>query len=240
MPRHTSYLVCSDGTNYFRLGYQQNGVSEIGPWIKTVDTGVVNAMQSTFRNGMDFGLADGSLIFLQPKFANTAPIVTLNLNGLGSFKILKYGLQALTPGDLTPNTFAVVIYNANGTYWELVNPQTSIGTVTSVGTTLPLVSSGGSAPVVSCPTCVTAPLLTGVTGSVGGIVLPAGGCATANAAVTGATVGHPVSVSASDGSLPNGFIILSAAVTAPNTVTVQLCATAPVTPAPNTYNVATQ
>jgi hypothetical protein len=49
-----------------------------------------------------------------------------------------------------------------------------------------------------------------------------------------------VSVSASDGTLPNGFIILSAAVTSSNTVTVQLCATTGVTPAANTYNVATQ
>jgi hypothetical protein len=51
---------------------------------------------------------------------------------------------------------------------------------------------------------------------------------------------YSVAVSASDGSLPNGLIILSAAVTSSNTVTVQLCATASVTPVANTYNVTTQ
>ena len=40
--------------------------------------------------------------------------------------------------------------------------------------------------------------------------------------------------------LPNGLIILSAAVTTTNTVTVQLCATASVTPVAKTYNVTTQ
>ena len=156
MPRHTAYLYCSDGTNYFRLGYAQNGVSEIGPWLKTVDTGTVNVMQSTFRNGMDFGLADGSMIFLQPKFANTQGIVTLNLNGLGAFKILKYGLQPLTPGDLQPTTYALLIYNQNNTYWELVNPQTAqvLG-----GTTASL---GGSQLAAGACTSATIPI-TGVT-----------------------------------------------------------------------------
>ena len=71
-------------------------------------------MQTTFRNGMDFGLADGSMIFLLPKFANTSNIVTLNVNGLGAFKILRYGSQGLAPGDLSPNAYALLIYNAAG------------------------------------------------------------------------------------------------------------------------------
>ena len=40
-PRRVAYLYCSDGTGYYRLGYNQNGVSEIGPWLYTVDTGTV-------------------------------------------------------------------------------------------------------------------------------------------------------------------------------------------------------
>jgi len=206
MPRRTAYLYCSDGAHYFRLGYQQNGPSEIGPWIKTYDTGTVNAMTSTFRNGMDFGLVDGTMIYLLPRFANTSNIVTLNLNGLGAFKVLKYGNQGLAPGDLSPNAYAQLIYNVNGTKWELLNPQTLRA-------------------------------LPGTTASIGGSALTAGTCAKGTASVTNASIGHPVSVSASDGSLPSPFIILSAAVTSANTVTVQLCALAGVTPLAKTYNV---
>jgi hypothetical protein len=206
MARRTSYLYCSDGTNYFRLGYQQNGVSEIGPWIKTYDTGTVNVMTSTFRNGMDFGLTDGTMIFLLPKFANTSNIVTLNLNGLGAAKILKYGNQGLAPGDLVPTAYAHLIYNVNGAKWELLNPQ-------------------------------TLQALPGTTGSIGGSTITAGACANGTASVANAVVGHPVAVSASDGTLPNPLILLSAAVTSANTVSVQLCAVADVTPVAKTYNV---
>ena len=237
-PRRTSYLYCSDGSNYYRLGYAQNGVSEVGPWLKTLDTGTVNLLQTTFRNGMDFGLAQGSMIYLLPKFANTSGIPTLNVNGLGAYKILRFGNQALAPGDLSTTAFAQLIFD--GLYWELLNPQTINGTVTSVTAAAPLVSSGGANPILACPTCVTSPLLTGTTGMIGGTSLSAGSCTTGTAAVAGATVGHPVFVSASDGSLPNGLVVLSAAVTNSNSVTVQLCATASVTPMPNTYNVATQ
>jgi hypothetical protein len=208
MPRRTSYLYCSDGTNYFRLGYQQNGVSEIGPWLYTVDTGVVNALKTTFRNGMDFGLITGNMIFLLPVNANTSATPTLDVNGLGAKKILKNGNQALSPGDLSTTALALLIYD--GQFWELINPQTVKST------------------------------LTGITGSIGGTALAAGSCTSGNAAVPGAAVGHPVSVSASDGSLPNGVTILSAAVTTTNTVTVQLCAVADMTPPAKTFNVSTQ
>ena len=166
-------------------------------------------MTTTFRNGMDFGLADGSVIFLLPKFANTSNIVTLNVNGLGAFKILRYGNKGLAPGDLSPNAYALLIYNAAGSKWELMNPQST-------------------------------QTLSGTTASIGGSALAAGTCATGAVTVTGATVGHPASVSASDGSLPDNAIMLRAAVTTSNTVTVQLCAIAAVTPAAKTYNVLTQ
>jgi hypothetical protein len=50
-------------------------------------------------------------------------------------------------------------------------------------------------------------------------------------------VGSPVAVSASDGSLPNVLIVLSASVTSTNTVTVQLATIAAVTPPAKTYKV---
>jgi hypothetical protein len=239
-PRRADYFYCSDGSGYFRLGFTQNGVSEIGPWIKTYDTGTVNVMTSTYRNGMDFGLTDGTLIYLLPKFANTSAVVTLNLNGLGPYRIFKYGNQALASGDLSTTAYAHLIWNVNGAKWELLNPQTNNGTVTAVTATAPLVSSGGATPNISCPTCITTAALTGTTGSIGGGALTAGSCTSGTASVTGATVGHPVYVSASDGSLPNPFTLLSAAVTSASTVTVQLCAVASNTPAAKTYNVATQ
>ncbi len=237
-PKRNSYLYCSDGTNYWRLDRQLASPSQIGPVLYTVDTGPVNALQTTFVAGLDLGLNTGTEIFILPVHANTILNPTLNVNGLGAKKILKYGNQGLAPGDLSPTALAVLIYD--GQYWELVNPQTTIGTVTSVTATSPLVSSGGSAPVLSCPTCITSPTLTGTTGTIGGNALTAGSCSVGTANVVGAAVGHPVSVSASDGSLPNPLIILSAAVTSANVVTVQLCATAQLTPAANTYNVATQ
>jgi hypothetical protein len=237
-PRRVAYLYCSDGAGYYRLGYNQNGVSEIGPWLYTVDTGVQDQLKTTFRNGMDFGLFTGSMIYLLPKFPNTSGTPTLDVNGLGAQKILRYGNHALAPGDLSTTALALLIYD--GTYWELINPQTIAGTVTAVTATAPLVSSGGTTPNISCPTCITSAALSGATGSIGGSALIAGTCTTGTAAVTGAVVGHPVAVSASDGSLPNGLIILSAAVTSSNTVTVQLCATSSVTPIAKTYNVTTQ
>lgn len=80
---------------------------------------------------------------------------------------------------------------------------------------------------------------TGTSASIGGGALTAGTCASGTATVSGAVVGHPVYVSASDGTLPNALATLSASVTSANTVTVQICAIALVTPAAKTYNVAT-
>jgi hypothetical protein len=79
--------------------------------------------------------------------------------------------------------------------------------------------------------------LSGRTASIGGDVR-AGNCVRGVANVSGALVGqvvpHPA---ASDGSLDSPFEVLSGAVTAPNTVTVQRCAIAAVTLPGKTYNV---
>jgi hypothetical protein len=79
--------------------------------------------------------------------------------------------------------------------------------------------------------------LAGKTAAIGG-ELKAGNCARGVADVPGATVGevvpHPA---ASDGSMDSPFEVLSGAVTAANTVTVQRCAVAPVNLPGKTYNV---
>ena len=80
-------------------------------------------------------------------------------------------------------------------------------------------------------------VLSGTTGTIGGAALAAGACTTGAVTVAGAAVGTPVDVSASDGSLPSGLVMLRAAVTAPSSVTVQVCAVGAVTPAAVSYNV---
>jgi hypothetical protein len=79
--------------------------------------------------------------------------------------------------------------------------------------------------------------IAGLTGSIGGGALTAGTCTTGTATITGVLPGSPVAVSASDGTLPDPLIVLRGAVTAADTVTVQLCAISAVTPAAKTYNV---
>jgi hypothetical protein len=262
-PRRAAYLYCSDGTDYYRLGYTQNAVDDIGPWLKTLDTGGLNAMTTTFRNGMDLGFGAGVMFYILPANANTVSNPTLNVNGFGARPIVKFGNHPLAPNDLTTTAYAHLFYD--GVNWQLLNPQTAQGTVTAVtaaaplassgGTTpnlscpgctttvtatYPLVSTGGTTPNLSCPTCFTTVTLTGTTASIGGTLVSAGTCANGTATVSGATVGHPVAVSAADGTLPSPLVILSAAVTGTDTITVQLCAVADVTPSANTYNVMTQ
>lgn len=100
------------------------------------------------------------------------------------------------------------------------------------------VDSGGS---VTFAQPVTAPnlkgALRGTTQGIGGASLAAGSCASGIVKVSGATPGDPVAVSASDGSLPPPTVLLSAAVVAADTVKVQICAIAPVTPQAKAYNV---
>lgn len=81
--------------------------------------------------------------------------------------------------------------------------------------------------------------LTGTTGSIGGSAITAGTCVSGTATVTGAVVGHTVGVATVSGDLPNALEVLSAAVTSTNTVTVQRCAIALVTPSAELYHVTT-
>lgn len=128
-------------------------------------------------------------------------------------------------------------------FWDQSGNLTNEGNITAPSVTG---SSLGSSTSPLCTTtggllthsgCTSG--LTGTTASIGGSALLAGNCATGTATVTGAVVGRPVYVSASDGTLPNALAVLSAAVTSTNTVSVQVCAIAAVTPAAKTYNIAT-
>ena len=80
-------------------------------------------------------------------------------------------------------------------------------------------------------------VLAGTTGVIGGAPLAAGACVSGTVAVSGATVGAPVTVSANDGTLPMGTMMLNAAVGSTGQVTVQVCAVVAGTPSAKTYNV---
>lgn len=78
----------------------------------------------------------------------------------------------------------------------------------------------------------------GVTASIGGSALVVGTCATGTATVSGATAGMTVlPPSPTDGTSINSLIVASATVTSANTVTVELCPIAAVTPTAKQYNV---
>lgn len=97
-------------------------------------------------------------------------------------------------------------------------------------------ASWGGGPTIPSSGAVTLKLA-GRTEAIGGN-LQAGNCAHGTANVLGAQVGevvpHPAAL---DGSLDSPFEIVSGAVTAANTVTVQRCAIAPVRLTSKTYNV---
>ncbi len=162
-------------------------------------------------------------------------------------------LQALSTGA---NNAGVFVSRATASAYASLDLVT--GGVGNVGwslqmqpnsTGLSLVDRAANANVMSCqtgggctfPNGVTASnfngILSGVTGSIGGAPLAAGACASGTVAVSGATPGVPVAVSARDGSLPSGTTLLSAAVTSAGTVTVQVCAVSAVTPTAKAYNV---
>lgn len=117
--------------------------------------------------------------------------------------------------------------------------STARGTVQlAAGVTSPMLamvaSTGKYTDLTGTPKTYTA-----TSGSLGGSAIAQGSSVTMDVSVPGATVGSAVAVSASDGSsVPDGFV-LSASVTAANTVTVKLYAAQAGTPDAKSYNVRT-
>ena len=93
-------------------------------------------------NGLEFN-------FL-PVAANTGAAPTLAVNGLTAKPITKLGTAALVANDLTTTAIASVIYD--GTEFQLQNPQTNGGTVTSVAQTVPTGFAIGGSPVTTSGT----------------------------------------------------------------------------------------
>ena len=105
-------------------------------------------------------LVNGLTVQCKSSAANTTSTPHLIVGSLGSRVIVKSGVTgqaALVANDILTNMVARFTYDLATTTWELQNPQQgAAGTaVTSVTGTAPIVSSGGTTPAISCPTCIT-------------------------------------------------------------------------------------
>ncbi|MGO8759320.1 MAG: hypothetical protein ACLQG3_14470 [Terracidiphilus sp.] len=112
------------------------------------DTGSVNVMTATVTS-CPSAYVTGMAIKILPAHANTTTTPTVNLCGLGTKTITKFGTSALAASDLLTTAVAVMVYD--GTYFELEDPATlsvSGGTVTDssgVTTAYELAESTGTA-----------------------------------------------------------------------------------------------
>jgi hypothetical protein len=144
------------------------------------------------------------------------------------------GPQAFAGGFSFYNTFASIVEPAN-------DPRALLAKIDLHGNWMTHgAASWGGGPMIPSSDNValkTQLPLSGKTEAIGGTLQP-GSCARGSASVPGALVGqvvpHPA---ASDGSLDSPFEVLSGAVTAANTVTVQRCAVASASLPAKTYNI---
>ena len=234
-PAADAFNLSMGGTNY--------GFSPQALTAGTVNVGAVNASTATTGSLTVSGstrMMGGTTIF-----GSGAALLT----GASS----EAYLQALSSGA---NNAGVFVGRASTAAYASLDLVT--GAVGNVGWSLQMQPNSTSfslqdravgANVMSCqtgggctfPNGLTASNFNGIlsarTGNIGGSQLAAGGCASGAVNVAGASSGAPVAVSASDGSLPGGTAMLSAAVTSAGTVTVQVCAVSAMTLAAKSYNV---
>jgi hypothetical protein len=224
------------------------GLGAITP--TSVTTGAVSGTTGSFTGGLGVG--------------SSPPTACAGLSGCGAFAEAGTAVTGVTGVDTiradSSHLFKVGL-NSGSEFTSLMNysiatipqlNQNTTGTAANlsgtpalpVGTTATTPSLGDNSTKLATTAFVAASTyLSGTTGSIGGSLLTgAGSCVTGTATVTGVgagnfPIGSPVAVAASDGSLPNGLVTLSAAATATNTVTVSICAIAAVTPSSKTYNV---
>ena len=149
-------------------------------------------------------------------------------------------LGGIWPGNTGVNAGIGAIY-IDDFVMALDQPLPPASILSSIGayslgpaTTAELTTTINGVPCEIGSTCAL--LLFGTTGTITGTSLSAT-CDSGTASVTGATVGHAVGVSATDGTDVGGAFDLRASVTSANTVTVYVCGTG--TPASKAYNVST-
>lgn len=143
-------------------GFRNIGTSDTSVFWYIAGGGTAQAQTATLSPALT-ALTTGAIVNFLPAAANTGATPTLAVNGLTAKNITKYGTTALVANDLTTTAIAVVVYD--GTEWQLLNPQTNNGTVTSVAQTF----TGGLISVSGSPITTSGTLALTVAGTSGGI-----------------------------------------------------------------------
>lgn len=154
----TNALFATAGAPAFR----NIGTSDTSVFWYVAGAGTAQAQTATLSPALT-ALTAGAVVNFLPTAANTGAAPTLAVNGLTAKSITKYGTTALVANDLTTTAVATLIYD--GTEWQLLNPQTNNGTVTSVAETF----TGGLISVAGSPVTTSGTFALTVAGTSGGI-----------------------------------------------------------------------
>ena len=137
----SSHVLASNGSNQL-INAKQTDVNAIG---YVAGGGSANAQTATLTPAIT-SLTNGLQVCWKPTAANTTT-ATLAVNGLTATTIVKIGGAALVANDLTTTAVACAIYD--GTNFELQNPQTTSGGVTSLTGDSTLFNNSGSTGAVT-------------------------------------------------------------------------------------------
>lgn len=235
IPPGTDVDLLADATLYFVAGISAASGSVNATSIQSnpVAGGTPVTGQGYFWNGTAFALdfssaqgdpgeiTGGSHCVLTPSASNLTTDNNCSLDGFGDLSTTTVTTTSLSFGGAAATNFT-----GAASYLVTANP-------TAIQSNKNLVSGDGHGNVQTG----TLLGLSGTSPSYGGSTLATNVCQAATTfTVTGAVVGHPVIASASDGTLPGSFEV-KASVSATNTVSLQICATAAGTAPTKTYNV---
>lgn len=161
-------------------------------------------------------LVNGLTVQCKSSAANSSTTPTLNVNGLGAHTIVKPGTSGqavLANNDILTNMVARFTYDSGTSTWELQNPQQGASgtSVTAVTGTAPIVSSGGTTPAISCPTCITASSpAAGIARSAGGTQAVTTSEISGDATTSGSNALTLATVNANVGSFTNANLTVNA------------------------------
>jgi len=142
-------------------GFRNIGTSDTSVFWFATDSGAANAYVLS-PSPVVTALTTGTQVSFTTTHANTGGS-TLNVSGLGVKNITKFGTNALVSGDILSGVVYVVTYD--GTEWQLDDPSSADGTVTSVAQTF----TGGLISVTGSPITNSGTLALTVAGTSGGI-----------------------------------------------------------------------
>lgn len=199
----TNALFATAGAPAFR----NIGSSDTSIFWYATDTGSANAYAIAPTPAVT-ALTVGTEVSFKTTNANSGGS-TINVSSLGVKNITKFGTSnSLSAGDITSGTVYYIVYD--GTEWQLLNPTTAQGTVTSVGASF----TGGLIFVGGTPVTTTGTLALTVAGTSGGIPYFSSGTTWAS---SGALTAHCVVLGQGAGNSPtvvcpsstSGFALLS-------------------------------